>query len=211
VKICSSQRHSSSDLPFASLLEELGNGAKFEASKFRTFTSRSEAENWFSQISGNHFATDGTFLSFYNRNVQKENEEVLAKLFTREKIATLEAAYFTNNDGFSALSNLRDMTTLSDRKSPPHKLQLAIGAPVMLLRNLLPSQGLANGSILTVKSISQGALICLDKHGREQRIPRIPFAIKRGVDTIYRIQFPVALNREPVLCTPSGLLYPPGF
>ena len=36
---------------------------------------------------------------------------------------------------------------------PPHSLDLKIGAPIMLLRNINPSAGLANGTRLVVHNM----------------------------------------------------------
>jgi hypothetical protein len=36
---------------------------------------------------------------------------------------------------------------------PPSKLELKVGAPIMLLRNLLPQEGLCNGTCMVVTSL----------------------------------------------------------
>ena len=36
---------------------------------------------------------------------------------------------------------------------PPHKLELKIGQPIMMLRNLNPNVGLCNGTRLIIKNI----------------------------------------------------------
>ena len=80
---------------------------------------------------------------------------------------------------------------------PPHKLSLKIGSPIILLRNLNPSDGLCNGTRLICRSFQKHVIeaeIITGKHaGLRTFIPRItlspsntnfPFTLKRR-------QFPI--------------------
>ncbi|WOH03956.1 hypothetical protein DCAR_0623361 [Daucus carota subsp. sativus] len=82
---------------------------------------------------------------------------------------------------------------------PNHQLELKIGAPIVLLRNLAPNKGLCNGTRLIVTQLCSRvieAVIVTDNHiGEKAFIPRIcmrpsdttlPFTLKR-------VQFPVSL------------------
>ena len=82
---------------------------------------------------------------------------------------------------------------------PPHKLSLKIGSPIILLRNLNPSDGLCNGTRLICHSFQKHVIeaeVITGKHaGLHTFIPRItlspsntnfPFTLKRR-------QFPVQL------------------
>ncbi|GMY12134.1 ATP-dependent DNA helicase PIF1-like [Fagus crenata] len=82
---------------------------------------------------------------------------------------------------------------------PNHKLRLAVGLPIMLLRNLNQSNGLCNGTRLVVSQLSKWvveAKIITGSHvGQKVFIPRIvlspsetkwPFVLKRR-------QFPVCV------------------
>ena len=64
--------------------------------------------------------------------------------------------------------------------------------PVVLLRNLLASDGLANGTQLKVLKISC-MIECKSSNNVTYDIPRIPFKILRGTQTVYRVQFPLCL------------------
>ena len=88
--------------------------------------------------------------------------------------------------------------SLSPPELPPHKLQLKIGAPVILLRNLDAGNGLCNGTRLRVEHLSPRVLRCsilgTSRHGAVVQLPRIPLA-SSGTDEIKftRRQFPVKL------------------
>ena len=45
------------------------------------------------------------------------------------------------------------LNTLNISGMPPHKLNLKIGLPIMLLRNINPNAGLCNGTRLKIKKI----------------------------------------------------------
>ncbi|KAG1120247.1 hypothetical protein G6F42_012790 [Rhizopus arrhizus] len=84
---------------------------------------------------------------------------------------------------------------------PPHNLELKVGAPVMLLRNIDPAAGLCNGTRLVVRSlrnnIIEGEITTGSKVGHFVSIPKIKFICaafegKSPYDFI-RIQFPLRL------------------
>ena len=83
---------------------------------------------------------------------------------------------------------------------PLSKLQLKVGAPVMLLRNLCPQEGLCNGSRMSVHSLGrfsiQVQLLGGDFDGQLRTIPRIKL---QSTDqqlsfTLSRKQFPLTLS-----------------
>ena len=81
---------------------------------------------------------------------------------------------------------------------PPHQLSVKPGMPVMLLRNLSPSEGLCNGSRLIVRRIISGRLIeatiaCGPQRGRQVFLPRIALRPPEDVFPFVweRRQFPV--------------------
>ncbi len=82
---------------------------------------------------------------------------------------------------------------------PPSQLDLKIGAPVILLRNLCPQEGLCNGSRIVVTSLRtrciKARLLGGDFDGQLRVIPRIKLsAIDESLGiTLSRKQFPVRL------------------
>ena len=58
---------------------------------------------------------------------------------------------------------------------PPSKLDLKVGVPIILLRNLLPQEGLCNGTRMVVTSLRayciEVKLLGSDFHGQLRTIP----------------------------------------
>jgi ATP-dependent DNA helicase PIF1 len=52
------------------------------------------------------------------------------------------------------------LNTLSVNGIPPHRLVMELGAPIMLLRNINPKEGLCNGTRLILKSKNGQVLKC---------------------------------------------------
>jgi hypothetical protein len=83
---------------------------------------------------------------------------------------------------------------------PPSKLCLKVGAPIMLLRNLYPSQGLCNGTRLTVTRISrrilEARILDGEFRGQLRLLPRIKLTSTDGElpFIVTRTQFPVRLS-----------------
>lgn len=82
---------------------------------------------------------------------------------------------------------------------PPSILNLKVGAPIMLLRNLRPSEGLCNGTRLVVTGLNRNVIhariVSGDHKGRRCHIPRIRlFSLEGDLPFILRRrQFPVRL------------------
>jgi ATP-dependent DNA helicase PIF1 len=82
---------------------------------------------------------------------------------------------------------------------PPHTLELKVGCPIILLRNIHARKGLCNGTRMIVKSVSKYILeaeITNGTHvGETTYIPRIDLCTEEGLlpFILRRRQFPVKL------------------
>lgn len=93
------------------------------------------------------------------------------------------------------------LNTVEDASLPPHRLQLAVGAPVILLRSLDYSRGLCNGTRMRIVGMSVRILtveILTGTHiGETVLLPRIDLVLndnkKKYPFQLRRRQFPVRL------------------
>ncbi|KAH7517684.1 hypothetical protein FEM48_Zijuj09G0090600 [Ziziphus jujuba var. spinosa] len=83
---------------------------------------------------------------------------------------------------------------------PPHELRLKVNCPVILLRNINPSEGLCNGTRLICRRFDQNVIDAEinvgEYRGKRVFLPRIPFMpIENVKDVLHfkRKQFPIRL------------------
>ncbi|XP_042962393.1 uncharacterized protein LOC122296655 [Carya illinoinensis] len=91
--------------------------------------------------------------------------------------------------------------TLTPNGLPPHELLLKENCPIMLLRNINPSEGLCNGTRLICRNFDRNVIhaeIVVGHHsGKKVFIPRIPFLPSPDENSGFpfkRTQFPVKLS-----------------
>ncbi|KAK1404219.1 hypothetical protein POM88_003824 [Heracleum sosnowskyi] len=99
------------------------------------------------------YLRDRAILTPLNEYVEVINQEVLGRLPGKSKSYTscdTICKGSTTSDAAETLYPTEYLNSLRFSGMPNHKIQLKIGAPIMLLRNLNPKKGLCNGTRLIV-------------------------------------------------------------
>ena len=92
---------------------------------------------------------DTSTLTTTNENVDKIIAMVMTK-FVSTQCETYKSADSVENDSETQVYPVEFLNTLSPSGTPPHSLFLKKNAPIMLLRNISPKQGLLNGTRLSI-------------------------------------------------------------
>ena len=104
------------------------------------------------------YLSERAILTPTNRVTDRLNETVLSMLpGESSQFLSADSVVDENNDSVPEETALTFPTeflnTLNFNGFTPHKLELKVGAAIILLRNLCPSKGLCNGTRLIVKSL----------------------------------------------------------
>ncbi|XP_017227630.2 uncharacterized protein LOC108192562 isoform X3 [Daucus carota subsp. sativus] len=145
---------------------------------------------------------DRAILTPLNEDVDLINKEVMKRFTGQSKIYRSVDSVCKSTVNYESMETMYTSEYLNSLRIagvPNHQLELKIGAPIVLLRNLAPSKGLCNGTRLIVTQLCARvieAVIVTGNHiGQKAFIPRIcmrpsdttlPFTLKR-------VQFPVSL------------------
>ena len=152
------------------------------------------------------YLSERAILTPTNRVTDRLNETVLSMLPGESRqFLSADSVVDENNDNVPEHTALTFPTeflnTLNFNGFPPHKLELKVGAAIILLRNLCPSKGLCNGTRLIVKSLGdkviEAVILSGQFVGQTFLIPRITFidnnAQKPMPFQLKRHQFPIRL------------------
>ena len=121
---------------------------------------------------------------------------------------SIDSAEDDNGENLDVMLPIEFLNTLIPNGLPPHKLQLKIGAIIILLRNLNLNEGLCNGTRLSVKKLMkysiQAKILTGKNIGKLIFIPRItlspskeeiPFNMRRKQFSI-RLVFAMTINKS---------------
>lgn len=148
------------------------------------------------------YLRERAILTPLNENVGKINREVLGRLpgdCTVYRSSDSICKGSCNNAADDILYPPEFLNSLKYSGVPNHELEMKVGVPIMLLRNLNPKKGLCNGTRLIVtrcyRILIEALIITGNKSGEKTYIPGIcmspadktmPFVLKRK-------QFPIAV------------------
>ncbi|KAK4510430.1 uncharacterized protein ATC70_012169 [Mucor velutinosus] len=150
-------------------------------------------------LQNSDFFKERAILCSKNVNVDAINSKVMENVIG-EKVTLYSAdtaqSDLTNTETQAYPSEY--LQTLSPSGLPPAVLELKVGLPVMLLRNLNPERGLCNGTRLIIQQIGQYVLKVkiLGGSGAVELIPRFTLSTLPGTlpFILTRKQFPVKVS-----------------
>lgn len=182
---------------YAHWLLEIGNGRIKDVIVPESFLLRGSIDDLIEKIYPDLLNVDNSgILSATNISVDEINNKVLSKLPGEGKVY-LSCDTVGNTD--TAAFPVDFLNRLNISGLPPHQLHLKVGAIVMLLRNLNPSNGLMNGTRLKILSLMERVIkveiitgTCI---GTVHFIPRIKLIPSDSTlpFEMSRIQFPIKL------------------
>ncbi|XP_052157107.1 uncharacterized protein LOC127774827 isoform X3 [Oryza glaberrima] len=158
-----------------------------------------------------NYLCDRAILAPTNEIAANINSQIISQLSTQEmsyySSDTIEDAT-SNRATLDALYPTEFLNTIQFSGLPDHHIQLKVGVPVMLLRNLNPSKGLCNGTRLIVTQLTrrviEGEIITGKAKGSKAYIPRIvttsndkkwPFKLKRRQFPV-RVSYAMTINKS---------------
>nr|XP_017217380.1 PREDICTED: uncharacterized protein LOC108194955 [Daucus carota subsp. sativus] len=148
------------------------------------------------------YLRERAILTPLNEYVDKINREVLSRLPDTPAVYKSSDSVCKGSSGNAFDDILYPPEYLNSLKFsgvPNHELQLKVGTPIMILRNLNPKKGLCNGTRLIVtrcyKFLLEALIITGNKIGEKTYIPRICMtpADKTLPFTLKRKQFPIGI------------------
>ena len=126
-----------------------------------------------------HYFAERTILTSRNDDMDDINEEMLSAFpGVMKEFLSADLVKGNNEDGQGELLYpVEYLNSIICSGLPLHKLQLKVGCPVMILRNLNPGEGVCNGSRAIVTRMSNRVLevrlLTGDHAGKTTFIPRI--------------------------------------
>ncbi|XP_026410031.1 ATP-dependent DNA helicase PIF1-like [Papaver somniferum] len=143
------------------------------------------------------YLTERIILSQRNEDVHTINMDALESLHGETYTYFAADKMIRDDHGRDSDFTTEFLNNLSPPGSPPFRLDLKVGCPIMLLRNMAPKEGLCNGTRLVVtrcgRHVIEAKIITGEKAGEVVFIPRITFQPSASELNIQmeRRQFPI--------------------
>ncbi|XP_076913059.1 uncharacterized protein LOC143571549 [Bidens hawaiensis] len=151
-------------------------------------------------------------LSNRNESVDEINDQMIGMFQGEEKVYYSFDEVEDDHNNFYPIEFLNSLTVSG---LTPHKLQLKIGCPIILLRNINPSLGLCNGTRLICKGFQPNAIdveIAGGQHtGKRVYLPRIPLSLSEDDMLPFKLiwkQFPIQLSFSMTINKAQGQTIP---
>jgi ATP-dependent exoDNAse (exonuclease V) alpha subunit len=146
-----------------------------------------------------NYIKNRAILTTRNEDVDDINSQII-NIFPGNAHEFLSADSVEDEDSvYENLYSVEFLNTLTPSGTPPHKLILKIGVPIMLLRNISPTEGLCNGTRLIVRGFQRhvidAEIITGSYLGKRVFLPRIRIS-PSDVDLPFQLvrrQFPIRL------------------
>jgi len=167
------------------------------------------------------YIKDRAILTTKNEDVDEINEQIINKFPGNAHVFLSADSVEDEGSVHQNLYPMEFLNTLTPSGTPPHKLVLKVGAPIILLRNISPTEGLCNGTRLIVRELQQhvidAEIITGSHYGKRVYIPRIriapsdadlPFQLIRRQFPV-RLAFAMSINKAQGQTIPYMGLYLP--
>ncbi|KAJ0614373.1 putative DNA helicase [Helianthus annuus] len=149
-------------------------------------------------VDSSDYIISRAILSTRNESVDEINDQMIDIFQGEEKVYY---SFDEVEDDHHNLYPIEFLNSLTVSGLPPHKLQLKIGCPIILLRNIDPSHGLCNGTRLICKGFQHNVIdaeIAVGQHmGKRVFLPRIPLCLSEDDMFPFKLkrkQFPIRLS-----------------
>ncbi|KAL4583975.1 hypothetical protein LXL04_008563 [Taraxacum kok-saghyz] len=159
-----------------------------------------------------NFFVSRAILTTKNENVDEINDHLIESFSGDQKVYH---SFDEAEDDRNNLYPLEFLNSLTVGGLPPHYLRLKVGCPVILLRNIDPSNGLCNGTRLICRAFQQNVIdaeIAVGQHaGKRVFLPRIPLCPSDEEMLPFKLkrkQFPVRLSFSMTINKSQGQTIP---
>jgi len=130
------------------------------------------------------------------KNVDVDNINLKIQMLLPENLVSYKSIDTVCNDSEAVNFPTEFLNSLDLPGMPPHNLQLKVGSPIIMLRNLNPPR-LCNGTRLVIqklmKNVIEARILNGKFRGENILIPRIPIIPTNVPIQFKRIQFPIRL------------------